>query len=97
MLPGLVIDMILGMNWMKIWKTVLDTDSRTFSLTDPRNGGRFHVHLPQSADLVNMSCTTQIVELSKTPVVCELSEMSPDELPEFPLDGDVLHKNSECE
>lgn len=82
-LPGLVIDVILGMNWMKLWKTVLDTDSRTLSLTDPRNGGRFHVRLPQSADLVNMSCATQVVELSKTPVVCESPDVFPDELPDF--------------
>jgi predicted aspartyl protease len=34
-LPGLPLDVILGMSWMKRWKAVLDTASRTLSFIDP--------------------------------------------------------------
>jgi hypothetical protein len=34
-LPGLPLDVILGMSWMKRWKAVLDTSSRTLSFTNP--------------------------------------------------------------
>ena len=91
-LPGLVSDVILGMNWMKLWKAVLDTDCRTLSLIDPRNGSKFQVHLPQNTDLVNMSYATQVVELSKIPVVCEFPDVFPDELLGLPPDRDVEFK-----
>jgi len=45
-LPSLPLDVILGMSWMKRWKAVLDTASRTLSFIDPRDGGRFQVLLP---------------------------------------------------
>jgi hypothetical protein len=33
-LPGLPLDVILGMSWMKRWKAVLNTGSRTLSFTN---------------------------------------------------------------
>jgi hypothetical protein len=74
-LPGLPLDVILGMSWMKRWKAVLDTTSRTLSFTDPQDGGRFQVLLPQSANLASISCATQVIELSKIPIVCDFSDV----------------------
>jgi hypothetical protein len=33
--PGLVLDVIIGMNWMKDWGAVIDTRSRVLTLKDP--------------------------------------------------------------
>jgi hypothetical protein len=32
---GLVLDVIIGMNWMKDWGAVIDTGSRVLTLKDP--------------------------------------------------------------
>jgi hypothetical protein len=34
-MPGLVLDVIMGMNWMKEWGVVIDAGSRMLSLKDP--------------------------------------------------------------
>jgi hypothetical protein len=34
-MPGLVLDVIIGMNWMKDWRAVIDTGSRVLTLKDP--------------------------------------------------------------
>jgi len=34
-MPGLVLDVIMGMNWMKEWDAVIDTGKRVLSLIEP--------------------------------------------------------------
>jgi predicted aspartyl protease len=34
-MPGLVLDVIIGMNWMKEWGAVIDTGSWVLTLKDP--------------------------------------------------------------
>jgi predicted aspartyl protease len=34
-MPGLVLDVIIGMNWMKDWGAVIDIGSRVLTLKDP--------------------------------------------------------------
>jgi predicted aspartyl protease len=34
-MPGLVLDVIIGMNWIKEWGVVIDIGSRVLSLKDP--------------------------------------------------------------
>jgi hypothetical protein len=34
-MPGLVLDVIIGMNWMKDWGAVIDTGIRVLTLKDP--------------------------------------------------------------
>jgi hypothetical protein len=33
-MPGLVLDVIIGMNWMKDWGAVIDTERRLLTLKD---------------------------------------------------------------
>jgi hypothetical protein len=40
-MPGLVLDVIIGMNWMKDWGAVIDTSSRLLTLKDPQAEGTF--------------------------------------------------------
>jgi hypothetical protein len=35
-MPGLVLDVIIGMNWIKNWGAVIDTRSRMLTLKDPQ-------------------------------------------------------------
>jgi hypothetical protein len=88
-LPGLSLDVILGMSWMESWKAMIDTAGRTISFTDPRDCAKFQVMLHQNASLNSLTCATQVVELAKIPVVCEFLDVFPDELPGLPPDRDV--------
>jgi hypothetical protein len=45
-MPGLVLDVIIGMNWMQDWGAVIDTGSRVLTLKDPQGEGTFQVPLP---------------------------------------------------
>ena len=84
-LPGLGIDVILGMKWMSGHKVIIDMANRTIELREPKGDGTFLVPLPRSFDLQNLSCAIQTITLFDIPVVCDF----PDELPGLPPDRDV--------
>ena len=50
-LPGLAIDVILGMKWMSGHRVLIDTSTRTIMLREPKGDGAFLVPLPRSFDL----------------------------------------------
>jgi hypothetical protein len=88
-MPGLVLDVIMGMNWMNKMGVVMDVGGRSVSLKEPVGEGTFHVVLPQRIDLNSMTCTVQTTLLAKILVVCEFLDVFPDELPSLPPDRDV--------
>ena len=45
-LPGMAIDVILGMNWMSGHGILIDTTTRTIMLGEPKGGSAFLVPLP---------------------------------------------------
>ena len=45
-LPGLAIDVILGMSWMSGHGVLIDTTTRTIMLREPKGGSAFLVPLP---------------------------------------------------
>jgi hypothetical protein len=55
-LPGLGLDVIMGMSWMQHWGVVIDTANRTLTLSEPQCGGTFQVLLPRSSNLKSVSC-----------------------------------------
>jgi hypothetical protein len=88
-MPGLVLDVIIGMNWMKNWWTIIDTSSRLLTLKDPQGEGTFQVPLTERTDLVSVTCVMEVVPIRQIPVVCEFPYVFPDELPGLPPDRDV--------
>jgi hypothetical protein len=88
-MPGLVLDVIIGMNWMKDWGAVIDTRSRVLTLKDPQGEGTFQVPLPKRTDLVSVTCAMEVIPIHQIPVVCEFLDVFPDELPGLPPDRDV--------
>jgi hypothetical protein len=88
-MPGLVLDVIIGMNWMTDWGAVKDTGSRVLTLKDPKGEGTFQVPLPRRTDLVSVTCATEVIPIHQIPVVCEFSDVFPDELPGLSSDRDV--------
>ena len=45
-LPGLAIDVILGMKWMSDHRVIIDTSTRTIMLRESKGGNAFLVPLP---------------------------------------------------
>jgi hypothetical protein len=88
-MPGLVLDVIMGMNWMNKMEVVIDVGGRSISLKEPIGEGTFQVILPRKIDLASKTCAVQTTLLAKIPVVCEFLDMFPDELPGLPPDRDV--------
>ena len=83
-LPGLGIDVILGMKWMSSHGVLIDTSPRVVMLRDPSNQEGFLVQLPRD---INLSCMTNAVQaksLADIPVVCDFPDVFPDDLPRLP-------------
>ena len=88
-MPRLVLDVIIGMNWMKDWGAVIDTGSRVLTLKDPLGEGTFQVPLPRRTDLISVTCATAVIPIHQIPVVCEFPDVFPDELPGLPPDREI--------
>jgi hypothetical protein len=88
-MPGLVLDVIIGMNWMKDWTAVINIGSQVLTLKDPQGEGTFQVPLPRRIDLVSVTCAIEVIPIHQIPVVCEFPDVFPDELPGLPPDRDV--------
>jgi hypothetical protein len=88
-MPELVLDVIIGMNWMKDWRAVIDTGSRVLTLKDPQGEGTFQVPLPRRTDLVSVTSAIEVIPIHQIPIVCEFLDVFPDELPSLPPDRDV--------
>jgi hypothetical protein len=67
-MPNLVLDVIMGMNWMNKMGVVIDAGTRTISLKEPQGEGTFLV-LPQRIDLASTTCAIQATLLNEIHVV----------------------------
>jgi hypothetical protein len=86
---GLVLDVIMGMNWMNKIGVVIDVGGRIISLKEPVGEGTFQVVLPQRIDLASMTYAVQTTLLAKIPVVYEFSDVFPNNLSGLPPDREV--------
>ena len=74
-MPGLVLDVIIGMNWMNKMRVVIDVGGRSIALKEPVGEGTFQVTLPRKIDLASTTCAVQTTLLAKIPVVCEFPDV----------------------
>ncbi|WVZ79724.1 hypothetical protein U9M48_027272 [Paspalum notatum var. saurae] len=88
-LPHQGIDIILGMNWMTENNAVLDIGSRTIQLRSRVSGKVIRVHMPDMKHMVATVNAAEVDEIRKIPVVCDFSDVFPEELPGLPPDRDV--------
>jgi hypothetical protein len=88
-MPRLVLDVIMGMNWMNKMGVVIDVGGRSISLKESIGEGTFQVILPRKIDLASTTCAVQTTHIAKILVVCEFPDVFPDELPGLPPDRDV--------
>ena len=91
-LPGLAIDVILGMKWMSGHGVPINTSTRTIILREPKGGNAFLVPLSQNFELQHLACAIRATTLCDILVVCEFPDVFLDELPGLPPDRDVEFK-----
>jgi hypothetical protein len=87
-MPGLSLDVIMGMNWMKAWDVILDTTNQTLSLREPRATEMFRITLPRFK-LTNVSFATQATSIKEIPVVYEFPDVFREDLLGLPPKRDV--------
>ena len=91
-LPGVGIDVILGMKWMSENGVLIDTSTRVVMLRDPMDKKGFLVQLPRDISIHNTANATLAKAIKDLPVVCEFLDVFPDDLPGLPPDHDVEFK-----
>jgi hypothetical protein len=63
-MPGLILDVIMGINWMNNMGIVIDVGGRIISLKEPIREGMFQVVLPQRIDLASTTYAVQTTLLA---------------------------------
>jgi hypothetical protein len=81
-------DVLLDMNWMTQHHVSLDISSRTVEIDSPEHEPTI-LYLPQR-EYVN-SCTYAVtgIKLKDIPIICEYTDVFPDDLPGMPPDRDI--------
>jgi hypothetical protein len=69
-LPGLGIDVILGMNWMSGHGVLIDTSTHVVMLRDPINNEAFLVQLPRDLALHNAANVVLAKAIAVVSIVC---------------------------
>jgi hypothetical protein len=87
-LDGQGIDVILGMNWMRDHKALLDTASRTVQL-DSLDHGVVVLQLSSPLSTAPSLYHATAQKLEDIHVACEFPNVFPEDLPDMPPDRDV--------
>ena len=82
------IDVILGMDWMNRHGVVLDIPSRAVEINSPIQGATT-LYLPFQQCTNSCAFAMSASKLEEIPVVCEYTDVFPDDLPEMPPDREI--------
>ena len=88
-LPGQGIDAILGMNWLRVYRVVLDLKQRVVELRLYSSEDRMSLLVPSDPALPVAPHAEASPDLASIPVVCEFLDVFPKDLPGLPPDRDV--------
>jgi nitrogen regulatory protein PII-like uncharacterized protein len=91
-LPGVGIDVILGMKWMSGNGVLINTSTRVIMLRDPIDKKAFLVQLPCDFALHNTANAVVAKAIANVFIVCKYPDVFPDDLTGLPLDCDVEFK-----
>jgi hypothetical protein len=83
------IDVILGMNWLAQHKAILNTDLRTIRLSYGQEEVLLSIPVAVPAKPFGRVYEAIIPDIQNIPVVCEFSDVFPEDLPGLPPERDV--------
>jgi hypothetical protein len=90
-LEGLGIDVILGVNWMKMHRAMLDISAHLVQLDSPIYG-KVSLQLPPVTHLQASAYTIIAKSLDEIPMVREYPDVFPDDMPRMPPDRAIEFK-----
>jgi hypothetical protein len=88
-LKGQDIDVNLGMDWLAQHKAILNTDLRTIRLSYGQEEVLLSIPVATTAKPIGRVYEAIILEIQDIPVVCEFSDVFPEDLPGLPPERDV--------
>src|SRR5207237_1322604 len=88
-LPHQGVDIIIGMNWMKEHRVVLDLQRRTVQLQPTPKDPVMLVQLPTNETLSRIVNAISAEPIKEVPVVCDFADVFPADLPGLPPDRDM--------
>jgi hypothetical protein len=88
-LPGQDIDAIFGMNWLRVYGVVLDLKRRIVELKLPSSKDRMSLLMSSVPALPVATHAEASPDFASIPMVCEFSDVFPEDLPRLPPDRDV--------
>jgi hypothetical protein len=88
-LIGQDIDVILGMNWLAQHKAIINTELRTIRLSHGHEEVLLSIPIAIPAKPFGWVYEAIIPEIQDIPVVCEFSDVFPEDLPGLPPERDV--------
>jgi hypothetical protein len=88
-LKGQDIDVILGMNWLAQHKAIINTDLRTIKLSHGCEEIQLSIPVAIPAKPSRRVYEAVVQEIQDIPVVCEFSDVFPEDLPRLPPERDV--------
>ena len=91
-LPGVGIDVILGIKWMSGNRVLIDTTTRVVMLRDLSTKEAFLVQVPQDIHIGSTMNAVTSSAIEDILVVCQFRHVFPDDLPGLPPDRDVEFK-----
>ena len=83
------IDAILGMNWLRVYRVVLDLKQRVVELWLPSFEDRMSLLMPSDPALHVAAHVEASLDLASIHVVYEFLDVFPEDLPRLPLERDV--------
>jgi hypothetical protein len=83
------IDVILGMNWLAQHKAIINTVLRTIKISHGHEEIQLSIPVSVPAKTSGRVYEAIVQEIQDIPVVCEFSDVFPEDLPRLPLERDV--------
>jgi hypothetical protein len=87
-IKGQDLDVIMGMNWLAQHKAI-NIDLRTIKLSHGHEEIQLSIPIAVPAKTSGQFCEAIIQEIQDIPVVCEFSDVFPEDLPGLPPERDV--------
>jgi hypothetical protein len=86
---GQDIDVILGMNWLAQNKAMINADQMTIQLSHGQDEVKLSIPISVPVKASGQVFEAIVQEIQGIPVVCEFSDVFPQDLPGLPLERDV--------
>jgi hypothetical protein len=88
-IKGQDVDVILGMNWLAQNKAIINANQRTIQLSHGHGKVKLSIPISVLVKVPGQVFASMVQKIQDIPVVCEFSDVFPEDLPGLPPERDV--------